>query len=143
VVRVRRIGIALLRLLEDRERRIEATEFESRASAQHQRGEVLVGVDIDTLEHGEHADWIAHYQRGAREQNSKLVALGVTQDSRFEHPKRVRGFASPHHQRRYFSEFFGCLRACVLQSGARVAQRAHIPTRNRITQGLAGGLQLI
>jgi hypothetical protein len=100
VVRVRRIGIALLRLLEDRERRIEAAEFELRAGAQHQRCEVLIGVDVNALEYGKHADWIAHDQRGAREQNSKLVAFRETQDSGFEHPQRVRGFTGAHHQRR-------------------------------------------
>lgn len=143
MVRVRRIGVALLRDFEKRERRIEITQFELRTGAQHQRSEVLVGVYVDALEYGEHAYWIAHNQGSAREQNAETIALRKTRNSGFEHPERVRGFSRTHHQCRDFSQFFGSFRACALQFGARITQCAYIPTRKRIVQRLARSLQRI
>ena len=87
--------------------------------------------------------WIAHNQGGAREQNAETVALRKTRNSGFEHPERVRGFSRTHHQCRDFSQFFGSFRVCALQFGARITQRAYIPTRKRIIQRLARSLQRI
>jgi len=84
VTRVWGFRVALLRVFEIRERRIEIAEFELCACAQHQRGKILIGISGDGIENGEHADRIAYHERGSRNQDSKLISIGVIGDPRFE-----------------------------------------------------------